>query len=144
MMAATARNSCLLLLEELWCERFREDGEDHRACLGESFGLQRGVLYQSVGPALLPVGKVSPFPTLSTKRFGLSGMVPCFLQNCYFVGAGPEAGQAFASHAESAILLPSRLAFFTESPKCGERRKESMLSIGGEPFQWLWDFPPAF
>lgn len=61
------------------------------------------------GPALLPVGKVSPPPTPKSKLLWPGSLAWCFiyLQICYSVGSGPKAGQVFASHAESAILPPS-------------------------------------
>lgn len=92
------------------------------------------------GPALLPVGKVFPPPTPKSKLFWLGSLAWCliYLQICYSVGSEPKAGRVFASHAESAILPPSHLAFSLRVlTKYGGGRKEGILLTGAESSQQL-------
>lgn len=79
--------------------------------------------------ALLPVGKGSPAPTPKRKLFWPVSLAWClmYLQSCYSVGLGPEVGQVFASHP---FIPPTCIS--TGSSKCGHRRKEGVLKIGGE------------
>lgn len=87
------------------------------------------------GPALSPVGKVSPFPTPSTKSFWPVCLAWC-LVFCRIVILW-EQGQKQAKFLPVMLNLPSFYLHdlhFTERLKGGERRKESILLIGGEPF----------
>lgn len=100
--------------------------------LDKAVGPREMVCTSHASLAPLPVGKVSPSSTPKSKLFWPFSLAWCliYLQSCYSVGPGPEAGQLFASHAESAILPSSQLAFLMRVLRV--RKEKGILLIGGE------------